>query len=182
MNGPSMARLNDRTARGSVAPRTRPGVTVRLVADEPDIDAMIALGRRLHAESHFHAQTYDEARLREFGRKGLSEGSHGMLVAERNGAIIGMAVVVAGGHVISAAKTATIQVIYVAPEHRGGTAAIKLLRAIHTWSVHAGADTIIIGVTSAIAPTRTDRLLRRIGFLRTGANYVLERSRCREGG
>lgn len=153
---------------------SRPGVAVRLARDAADIETMIALGRRLHGESRFHALPYEETRLREFGRVGLANGNPGLIVAERDGAMVGMAVVVLGEHFFSAAQTATVQLIYVVPEARGGAAAVKLLRAIRTWSERAGAHDIHLNVTTAIAPARTDKFLRRMGFRQTGGNYVLE--------
>ena len=95
---------------------------------------MIALGRRLQAESRFRALPYDEARLQAFGRIGLAKGNPGLIVAERDGQMVGMAVVVLGEHFFSAAQTATVQLIYVVPEARGGMSAVKLLRAIRRWS------------------------------------------------
>ena len=55
-----------------------------------------------------------------------------------------------------------------------GMAAVKLLRAVRQWSQQAGAADLHLNVTTAIAPARTDKVLRRMGFRQTGGNYVLE--------
>ena len=85
-----------------------------------------------------------------------------MIVAERD------------EHFFSPAKTATVQLISVTPEARGGSAAVKLLRAVRQWSQQAGAADLHLNVTTAIAPARTDKVLRRMGSRQTGGNYVLE--------
>ena len=117
------------------SPRPRAGgVTVCLARDEADISAMINLGRLLHAESHFRKHPYDETRLREFGRIGLSNGNPGLIVAERGGQMVGMAVVVMGEHFFSADKTATVQLLYVAPPARGGSAAPRGPASARWWA------------------------------------------------
>jgi hypothetical protein len=58
---------------------------------------------------------------------------------------------------------------------RGGTAAVKLLRALRRWAAQAGADDLHLNVTTAIELVKTDRFLRKMGFRQTGGNYVLER-------
>lgn len=150
------------------------GVKIRLARDEADTEAMIALGRLLHAESRFRHLPYDEARLREIGKMGLAKGNPGLLIAERGNKIVGMAVVMLGEHYFSQALAVTVQLIYVTPEARGGAAAVNLLRAIRRWSAQNKAIDLHINVTTGIATARTDRFLRHMGFKQTGGNYVLE--------
>lgn len=70
---------------------------------------------------------------------------------------------------------ATVQLIYVHPKARGGSAAVKLLRALRRWATEAGAADLHINNTTAIDAARTDRFLRKMGFRQTGGNSVLER-------
>lgn len=149
------------------------GVTIRL-ATPGDIDAMIGLGHLLHAESRFRALPLDDARMREIGRRGLTDGNPALIVAERDGRVVGMAIVTLGEHFFSPALAATVMLIFVAPEARGGTAAVKLLQGVRRWAAQAGAKDLHVNVTTAIAPAKTDRFLRRMGFQQTGGNYVLE--------
>jgi GNAT superfamily N-acetyltransferase len=161
--------------RGEGATRPASGrVTIRLARDEADIAAMIEMGRALHTESRFRVYPYDEARLRQAGHLALTKGNPGAIMAELNGAPIGMAVVVAGEHFFSAAKTATAQLLYVAPDHRGSRAAILLLKALRRWAHEAGVADLHVNNTTAIDAARTDRFLRKMGFRQTGRNYVLE--------
>ncbi|MBI2236463.1 MAG: GNAT family N-acetyltransferase [Magnetospirillum sp.] len=62
----------------------------------------------------------------------------GLILAERDGRVVGMAVVPLGQHVFSPALAATVQLLYVAPEARGGPAAVKLLRALPKWADPGG--------------------------------------------
>lgn len=152
----------------------RGGITIRLARDEADLALMLDLGRVLHGESRYRDLPLDEARLKAAGRMGLAKGNPGLILAELNGELVGMAVVVAGEHFFSAAKAATVQLLYVAPAHRGGRAAILLLRALRRWAAEAGAHDLHVNNTTAIDAARTDRFLRKMGFAQTGGNYVLE--------
>jgi len=164
-----------RTSSEPNTPTPKSGVTwVRLAHDASDIEAMITLGRRLLAESRFRDLPYDEARLRQVGQYGLTHGNPGLLIAERDGHMQGMAVVVIGEHFFSSAKTATIQLLYVTPEARGGSAAVKLLKAIRRVAANVQVHDLHLNVTTGIEPAKTDRFLRRLGFRQTGGNYVLE--------
>jgi L-amino acid N-acyltransferase YncA len=157
------------------APRLRTGgVSIRLAQSEADIAAMIALGRQLHAESRFRTLPLDEKRMQEAGRRALANGNPGLILAERDGELVGMAVVMLGEHFFSPALTATVQLLYVAPKARGGTAAVKLLRALRRWAAQNGAHDLHVNVTTGIDAARTDRFLRKMGFRQTGGNYVLE--------
>ena len=179
-NVTAAARSAAERERFAVSPPTEApqagAVTVRLARDTADTTAMIDLGRRFHAEGpYFRDRPYDDTRLVEIGRLGLAKGNPGLIMAERGGQLVGMAIVVAGEQFYSGAKAATVQLLYVAPEARGGSAAVKLLRAIRRWAETAGTAELHLHVTSGIDAARTDRFLRRMGFKQTGGNYVLER-------
>ncbi|TAN76894.1 MAG: GNAT family N-acetyltransferase [Magnetospirillum sp.] len=150
------------------------GVHVRLAKTEADLRAMLDLGRLLHAESRYRTLPVDEARLLAMGRRALETRNPGLILAERDGRIVGMAVVALGEHFFSPALCATVQMIYVAPEARGGASAVKLIRGLRTWAKQAGAHDLHINVTTGIKADKTDRMLRRMGFRQTGGNYVLE--------
>lgn len=154
--------------------RTAGTVTVRLAHDAADVAAMIALGRLLHAESRYRTLPLDDSRMQEIGRRGLANGNPGLLMAERNGEVVGMAIVMLGEHFFSPALAATVQLLYVHPKARGGAAAVKLLRALRQWAAKNGAHDLHVNVTTAIHADRTDHFLRRMGFRQTGGNYVLE--------
>lgn len=149
--------------------------SVRLAQSDADVAAMVALGRELHAESWFRTLPLDDVRMVEIGRRSLTKGNPGLIMAERGGELVGMAVVMLGEYFFSPARTATVQLLYVAPKARGGPAAIKLLRAMRRWAATNGAHDLHLNVTTGIETARTDRFLRKIGFRQTGGNYVLDR-------
>lgn len=165
---------NNDTTRLVKEPQASSGVIIRFAQTQQDIDKMIALGRRLHAESWYRDLPMDDARMQEIGRRGLAEHNPGLIIAERDGEMVGMAIVVLGEYYFSAVRTATVQLYYVVPEARGGSAALNLLRALRIWAKEAGARDLHINVTTSIEPSRTDHMLRRMGFKQTGGTMFWE--------
>lgn len=157
-------------AKAAAAGRT----IVRLAQSEADLAAMLALGRQLHAESWYGALPLDEPRMMALGRRGLAHGNPALLMAERGGELVGMAVVMLGEYFFAPVRTATVQLLYVAPQVRGGRAAVSLLHAIRRWAEQNKARDLHVNVTTGIEAARTDRFLRHMGFRQTGGNYVLE--------
>ena len=69
-------------------------------------------------------------------------------------------------------RGATVHDCYVIPGRRGTPAAIKMLHGFRRWAGERGAAALYVSVSSGIGTGQTDRSLRRIGFRRTGGNYV----------
>ena len=181
------AAMSDREAQGAapafslpIGAKSAPAeprsgrVSVRLAANEADILAMILLGREMHAEGRFRKYPYDEARLLLAGKSALKLGNPGIILAERNGELVGMATVVASEQFFSPAKVASLHLLYVRKDARRGRAAVLLLRALRRWAQAAGALELNISTTMGVGMDRSDRFLRKLGFRQTGGNYVLE--------
>ena len=150
------------------------GVTIRM-SERGDLEARIELGRRSHAESAFADLPYDEGKVRRGIERGLAApDSHCLLQADFAGETVGVLYGVANEHYFSPALAATILSFYVVPEHRGSTAAVKLLHGFRRWAHRRRVARLYINVTSGISIARTDRFLRRLGFRPVGGNYMLE--------
>ncbi len=165
---------------GPSAKAAKPGrVAIRLATQEADIQAMIILGRQMHAEGRFKKFFYDEARLLTAGKAALKHGNPGIILAERIGSqpgdqLVGMATVVASEQFFTPAKVASLHLLFVRKDARHGRAGVMLLAALRQWAKAAGAVELNISTTMGVDMARSDRFLRRMGFRQTGGNYVLE--------
>ena len=147
---------------------------IRLAQSETDISRVIEMAVRAFDESSYNGLSYDRNKCLEIGRKALSANSrYAVLLAERENALLGFLVGVIGEHFFSRSLGATVMTWYVAPEHRGSIAAIKLLHAFRNWAKARGAVHLGVHVTSGVHMARSHRLLRRLGFSATGGNYLL---------
>lgn len=60
---------------------------------------------------------------------------------------------------------------YVLPEHRGSSAAIRMLKMLQKWATNKGATELYMGVTTNVTADRTGKILQRMGFKHVGGNY-----------
>ena len=145
---------------------------VRL-ATASDEEALLEMGRCMHAESRFSRYPLDHTKLRKLIELSLTDGKvHCILVAQNlHGQLTGML----GGHVqnmfFTDALIAQDKFFYVLPESRGTSAALKLLMAFQRWALNRRVQEININMSVAIDMERFDKFMRHTGFVRCGSNY-----------
>ncbi|MYD23392.1 MAG: GNAT family N-acetyltransferase [Holophagales bacterium] len=158
-----------RAQESAVAPAR---VTIRFSQSGADIAARLMIARRAWQETDRTGLAFDESIVRRgIERKIDRRGKYCLLQAEAGSEAVGMLMGVAAPHFHASELGASLLSWYVLPEHRGSLAAVKLLHGFRRWARDRGAVRFYIGVTSGIDVARTDRLLRRLGFRQTGANY-----------
>ena len=64
--------------------------------------------------------------------------------------------------------------VYVDKKHRAGMAGVSLLKRLKKQAVDMGASGISLGASSGIAQQRTERLYKKLGYVRNGSDYILE--------
>ena len=137
-----------------------------------DIDLLIDLGARLHAESAYAFLPYNEEKVRQliFSYIEDDETQFG-LIAETGDVIIGMI----GGYLVEYyfcdEKIACDIVLFVDQQYRGGMAAIRLIRGFQKWAKAHGARELCLGITTNVQTELTGKLYQRLGFNRAGSLY-----------
>jgi N-acetylglutamate synthase-like GNAT family acetyltransferase len=148
------------------------------LATSADIPAMLGLGAAIHAESRFADMPYDEAKLKE----GLGEliqlqeraGSHCFMVAEnRDKQIVGGFIGALERYFFTSAVSANSILLWVDPAWRGSSAAVRMVDAFRRWAIKNQAREVCLLVASGVTIGRTDRFIRKLGFVQTGGNYSL---------
>jgi len=146
-------------------------------ATQDDVQAMVALGRSVHAESRFANLPYDDGKLsRALVRlvELQERGSHCVLLVEnREGALIGGFIGALESYFFTSAVSANSILIWVDRAYRGSAAALRLIGAFRDWAKGKGAIEVCVLVASGVTIGRTDRFLQRLGFCQTGGNYAL---------
>jgi len=141
-------------------------------AAAPDIPVILALGRMMHAESRYSKFNYDEAKYRQLVTHIVANGI--ALLAEQNGEIIGVFLGIVRPHFFGNDLQASDFIQYIAPEHRGGMAGIRLIKEYIKEARRMGAKDICIANSSGIATERTGDIYRRLGFTLHGYDYSME--------
>lgn len=138
------------------------------VATLDDIDMIVALGAELHSESSYGCLPFNAEKVKCL-MCGLIEGGYGVVfVAEKGGKIIGG---IAGGVTefwFCDELHGFDYSFFVHPEHRGGSAAFRLLLAFESWCKSMGATQMDIGITTGIHVDKTTRFYEKMGFVKSG--------------
>lgn len=137
-------------------------------AGSADIEPMIEMGRALHQESpRYRTMRYDPDKLRRVAARlqGTLLAEDGvMLVAEAGGQVVGMLVGILAERWFGPDRYATDLTVYVRPEHRGGTAFVRLVAAFEAWAREQGVDEVDIGISTDIHAERTVHAYERLGY------------------
>lgn len=143
-------------------------------AIEADLDALLPLCRQFHAESPHHSRLrFSEARVAELILAALANPDWLALVAcDDDGTIIGMGLFYFALAFFSDEGEVGDLTFWVAPEHRGGRAAVLMLKDLEGWVKLKRAKRLSIGVTTGINEAQAARFFARFGFERHGILLV----------
>ena len=132
--------------------------------DVDDIVALVELGREMHAEAPtFNKMDYDPKKLIQLGI-GLSE-QGGMFLAEKDdNEIIGMFLGVVMPYYFGNNLMANDLCFFVKKEHRGSTAAPRLIKAFEKWAWANGATALRFGISTGVEAKRTLKLYEKLGY------------------
>lgn len=134
-----------------------------------DTLAIVEMGESMHHESAYRHLDYRYDKCMDLCMFVMENPDAQLgIVAVEGAEIIGMF----GGYVVpyffGADLVAMDWLLYVKPEHRGGSAAVKLLRHYEAWAREKGAKQAVLGISTEIATDRTLQFYERMGFRRIG--------------
>lgn len=136
-------------------------------ATTADVPRLVELGAALHAESpRWSRIPYDPARAAETLTRLILSADGVVFVAERNGVVAGGIAAVVQEHWACDARVAHEMSFFVAPEHRGGFVACRLICAMRAWAEIKGAAWLHVGTSTGVDPEMTAQLYERLGFER----------------
>lgn len=138
-------------------------------ATPEDIPRMVELGRAMHAESAtFSRMRFDNDKAAGAIAGAIASPNGFAYVAERGGQVIGGMVAMVAPHYFSPDLVACDLALFIGPEHRGGLAATRLISAYAEWATERGAVLIQLGVMTGVNVDKTEALLHRLGWNRSG--------------
>lgn len=142
-------------------------------AKPSDLPAATELGHRMYSESRFSRYPFDLAGSQEFLRSILSDsmGSCFFVAESSSGQLNGIFIGQISTLFFSSAVVAYDKLLYVSPEARGSSAALRLLMAFRRWAEDRGAAEISVNMTVAIDIERFQRFMGHLGFQFCGGNY-----------
>lgn len=132
-------------------------------ATEDDINVIVFLVAMMAGESpRYSKHGFSPEKADALARFLVKQRS--LFVAESLGEIIGFFAGLVTEQYLSHDKYATDIGVFVLPDHRGGSAFIRLVRAFENWAVEQGATELLMGVSTGIHPEKTVRMYERLGY------------------
>lgn len=143
-------------------------------AKHTDLEAIEALGRRMHAESpRFSSLTYLDRKVWVMLENALNDARYFLHVAEHDdGTLLGGFLGFAAPHWCSDDLVACDLALFVDPCRRGGMAAARLVKEFIAWAKQCEAKQINLGISTGVHVEETAQLYRTIGLKQYG--YLFE--------
>ena len=141
-------------------------------ATQEELPVLLDMAEAMHAESpRYRDIPLSEGKLQSILQRMHDHPTLGaLLVAEKEGAVVGMMWGYVDEFFFSEEKYATDILLYVLPEQRGTRAAWRLVKAFEDWAENVGALFIQPGVSTGIDNEGYARFYERMGYSVTGLN------------
>jgi GNAT superfamily N-acetyltransferase len=137
-----------------------------------DVEAVVEMGARMHAESAYSFLPYDRAKVRRMAESYVTDAEAQCgLVAEEAGRVVAMFGGYLTDYFFCDERVACDVVLFVEPQRRGSSAAARLVRAFREWARSRGAREICLGVSTDVDAERTGVFYERMGLGRVGGLY-----------
>lgn len=137
-----------------------------------DIERLIEMGERMHNEGAYAFLPFDREKVRRLMISYINDRETQCgLVAEEGGVIIGMFAGYLSDYFFCDERVACDMILYVDREHRGSSAAVRLIKAFRDWAGERGAREICLGVSTNVNRETTGRFYEKMGLFQVGALY-----------
>ena len=136
-----------------------------------DIDRLLELGRQMHQESSYAPMALDEAKLAELFLTLMD--SQYLRVVEKDGQVVCGMLGLCVPAWFSQDKIAYDFALFVDLNHRGGSAAMRLIKDFIEWAKEVGATQIRLGVTTGSAGVAAEKMYGLLGLTCAGSNFYM---------
>ena len=142
--------------------------------ENKDFADVVRLGSLMHKESRYHDFNFDFDkcfRLLAYVKEAPKEWC--CFVAENaEKELIGVFIGYANSHPFGNDVIASDFILYLLPEHRGGTIAVRLIKKFEAWAKELGVKEIVLGVSTEVNVERTSKLYERLGYAAKGHTFM----------
>lgn len=130
-----------------------------------DANACVELGKQMWAESPvFSSHELEVGKFTELADLCLNDDNFGGFVAVKGEEIVGFWAGSVQQFWYSKDYTIRDFVFYVSPEHRGSSAAMRLLKAVEIWAGVKGVKELNLGVSSLVDADKTACFFKKMGY------------------
>lgn len=134
-----------------------------------DIDALIALGREMHAESWYAYLPFDGQKLSELLPRIMDSGY--LAVYVRKGEVVGGIVGALSEFWFCRELVAHDLALFIRRDARGSLAAVRLVQGFEDWARGQGVEEISLSISTGVAIAETGSLFEALGLHHVGGVY-----------
>jgi len=141
-------------------------------ATAADVEPLVEIGARMHAEGAYRFLPYDAEKLRRLGAHFLEHpDTHCLLVAEHDGVLVGMLGGYLTDYYFCEEKLACDQFFFVDRSWRGSRAAVRLVGAFRDWAAARGARELCLATSLGGNIEKIGRFYEGLGLTCVGGVY-----------
>lgn len=133
---------------------------------------ILELGEKLKNESQFRNEPYDSERVWQLLDATVRFPNQRFIAYDDE--FRGFIIMGINEHYFSGIKRAEDFALWIAPEHRGGTLVLRLLRAAEEWAEKNGATSMTIYHNTGIQTDKSPRLFNKLGYDTAGYIFTKE--------
>lgn len=138
-------------------------------ADYNDVDALLELGRQMHAESWYAYLPFDDDKVRNALCTAITRGF--LAVHEVDGRVLGAMAGVITEFWFCHSRIATDLGLFVRSDKRGSAAAVRLVQAFIDWAKKNGAAEVSLAISTGVRIEETGDLYKALGLTHVGGVY-----------
>lgn len=140
-----------------------------------DIPTILEMGLEMHDSTSYRDTQWCPLKVAQLCINLVREPYMKAWIAEVDGKPVGMFFGLIQEHYFGTTLKSCDLLLYVKPGFRGGSHAVKMVKAYIDWALEFGVDRnqIGVGVTTGVCDEQVDRLYTKLGFVKTGQLYRL---------
>lgn len=137
-----------------------------------DIREGVELGRVMHAESFYSDLDYDPEKLHKFFSSAVVDPAYLVLIGRDDQQVMqGFGIFYASQYWFGKDHIVSDLALFIHPDFRKTTMAIKMLRHLETWARAWGAKEVCLGSTTGVKTEAYGKLLEKLGFTSVGGIF-----------
>lgn len=141
-----------------------------------DVPALVELGRHMATESpHYAHLPYSPVKMDRLFRSLIDSDDGFLMLAEVDGAVVGVMAAMISEHWMSEARIATDFGVYVNAEHRGGGSAAQMIKWFRAWAAGRGSVQTTLGISTEVCVEQTARFYTLLGLRQFGLLFEVPR-------
>lgn len=138
--------------------------------EDRDVEAVVGLSREMSDESpRYREDGFNERKTRSLVKSlvgNLLSPENGCFVTEDTdtGELVGMIAGMIGESLTHDSRIASDIAVFIRPEHRGKTAAVRMIMRWEAWAWANGATKVQLGISTEIFSQKTVHIYERLGY------------------